>query len=206
MNFEPSQLYHIYNQGNNRQKIFLSDNDYSTFLAYVKVLILPFAEIIAYCFMPNHFHFLIYANEHSCRMVKQGGVLITSLSNGFRKLLSGYCRVFNSKHQRSGSLFRQKTKAKCLTEWEPAKSDCSLQDYCSNCFRYIHNNPLSAGLVKLASDWIWSSYRFYAGIESEGICSMEKAKKFCGIDIKDLIDDREIDERWVKVFEEDTLL
>jgi hypothetical protein len=62
--------------------------------------------------MPNHFHFLVHTNEYSSVLVKQGGLIIDTLTNGMRKLLSGYARVFNSKYERSGSLFRQKTKAK----------------------------------------------------------------------------------------------
>jgi putative transposase len=201
MKFESDQLYHVYNQGNNQQKIFLSDDDYEIFLSYVRILVLPFAEVICYCLMPNHFHFLLYSNENSIQLLKQGGVLITALSNGFRKLLSGYCRIFNKKYRRSGSLFRQKTKSKCLTVWEAGDAQYSVQDYCSNCFRYIHENPVVAGLVKFASDWIWSSYRFYAGLEKESICNMDLAKRHCNYDLTNFFQGHTLDEHWIKIIE-----
>ena len=109
--------------------------------------------------------------------------MIGLLNNGFRKLLSGYCRIFNKRYNRSGSLFRQKTKAKCVTsEWESGTCVYTADEYSYNCFRYIHDNPLSEGLVDLSSDWKWSSYRFYAGIENDDLCNMELAIKFCSYD------------------------
>jgi len=204
MKFEPNELYHVYNQGNNRQKIFLVDEDYNTFLSYVKTLILPFAEIICYCLMPNHFHFLLSVNECCRNMIKQGGVLMNPLSNGFRKLLSGYCRIFNKRYQRSGSLFRQKTKAKCLTdESQISNSTYTSEDYCYNCFRYIHQNPVVAGLVKSVSDWKWSSAKFYLGEDSENFCNMEFAKKFCRYFRNNSNNNEKVDDHWIQILEED---
>src|ERR1035437_3778700 len=60
MNFETGNLYHIYNQGNNRQKIFFSNENYLFFLKKIKLHILPHADIIAWCLMPNHFHLMVY--------------------------------------------------------------------------------------------------------------------------------------------------
>ena len=205
MKFESNELYHVYNQGNNRQKIFFAEDDYNSFLNYVKILILPLAEIIAYCLMPNHFHFLLSAKENCATMVQQGGILMNPLSNGFRKLLSGYCRVFNKRYSRSGSLFRQKTKAKCLTdELEVADTFYTSKDYCYNCFRYIHQNPVVAALVTRVSEWKWSSARFYSGKETESFCNLELARKFCGYDRNDFLKNERMDEHWIKIIEEDS--
>jgi REP element-mobilizing transposase RayT len=76
MNFTPCNLYHVYNQGNNKQLIFSCDEDYLIFLRLVRKTISPHAEIIAYCLMPNHFHLLIYSDERVDKIVKQGGLLI----------------------------------------------------------------------------------------------------------------------------------
>jgi putative transposase len=60
MIFEQGHLYHIYNQGNNQQKIFFTRNNYLFFLNKIKIHIIPFADIISWCLMPNHFHLMIY--------------------------------------------------------------------------------------------------------------------------------------------------
>ena len=183
MKFESHQIYHIYNQGNNRQKIFHSERDYAIFFNYTNKLILPCVELLAYCLMPNHFHFLAYTKEASSILIKQGGLVIYSLTNSIRKLLSGYARIFNTNYNRTGSLFRQKTKAKWVTGGiREDNRKYTIEEYCRNCFHYIHDNPVAAGLVQEPGSWKWSSYNFYAGIKSDELCSIELAKKFCGYD------------------------
>ncbi len=147
MNFSPDNLYHIYNQGNNRQAIFSCDEEYEIFLNLIRENILAHSEIINWCLMPNHFHLMIYTDERVLNINKQGGLEIDVLTNGIRKLLSGYARIYNSRHQQSGSLFRQKTKSKCLSDYN-LKYNSNQNDYYFNCFHYIHQNPLVAGLVK----------------------------------------------------------
>src|SRR6266540_4672310 len=112
MQFLPDNIYHVYNQGNNRQKIFYKENDYLIFLNLYNQLFQNNADTIAWCLMPNHFHFMIYTDERCATRIKQGGIIIDPVTNSIRKLLSGYARVFNKQNNRSGSLFRQKTKAK----------------------------------------------------------------------------------------------
>jgi len=60
MFFEEGNLYHIFNQGNNREKIFFSRDNYIFFLEKIKKYIIPHADIIAWCLMPNHFHLMVY--------------------------------------------------------------------------------------------------------------------------------------------------
>jgi putative transposase len=63
MQFESGNIYHIYNQGNNRQKIFFKRENYFFFLQKLELHVLPYADILAWCLMPNHFHFMIYLKE-----------------------------------------------------------------------------------------------------------------------------------------------
>ena len=183
MKFKPYQLYHLYNQGNNRQTIFGNERDYAIFSGYIKKLIVPATELLAYCLMPNHFHLLAYTTEKSAILVKQGGLVIDSLTNSIRQLLSGYARIFNKNNNRCGSLFRQKTKAKLITEGKRTDDrKYTIEEYCENCFNYIHNNPVAAGLVTHPSKWRWSSYNVYAGTQRNDVCNLELATKFCGYD------------------------
>jgi len=63
MQFEEGYIYHIYNQGNNRQKIFFNRENYLYFLRKINTYILPYGDILAWCLMPNHFHLMVLVNN-----------------------------------------------------------------------------------------------------------------------------------------------
>ena len=60
MNFEKDRIYHVYNQGNNRKKIFLTRSNYQLFHKKMDRFICPYADILAWCLMPNQFHLMIF--------------------------------------------------------------------------------------------------------------------------------------------------
>jgi putative transposase len=176
MKLQSDNIYHIYNQGNNRQKIFFSDEDYLLFLKKYRELISGKCETLCYCLMPNHFHFLIYANEKSVLELKRGAIYIQFLSDGFRRLLSKYAHEINQKNGSIGSLFRQKTQAKLID----GRSESDNYSYMEQCFFYIHQNPVTAGLVEKNTDWQFSSARDYAGMRDGRICNKNFALKLFG--------------------------
>lgn len=149
-------LYHIYNRGNNSQPIFYNENDYQQFVDSSYKYLVPNCQILAWCLMPNHFHFLLEANEKSLEPIIWGGNEMTSLTNGFQLLQSNYAKLINNKINRTGSLFQQKTKAKFLEN----------KNYAMTAFRYIHQNPVKANLVDKLEDWNYSSYNEYCGLPS----------------------------------------
>lgn len=167
MNFREKNLYHIYNQGNNKEPVFLDKKDYLLFVDMTRALIRPNCDLLAYCLMPNHFHFLIRATNRSTEQVQLGSIRINLLSNAFRLLLSLFARDHNLKYMRTGSLFRQKTKAKCL--------DDSDAGYALDCFLYIHQNPVKAGLVDDPEDWPYSSLKSYLHAEPNALCDQDLA-------------------------------
>jgi len=148
MHFEEGHIYHIYNRGNNRQLIFFNNENYRYFLHKVKFEILPLIDILAYCLMPNHFHFLVQVKELEIRseirqttshLAKALEIRQTTsrkanaqgsgqtnvrkanyhpLVRKIANLLSSYTRAVNIQQNRTGSLFQKKTKAKSLTEEE----------------------------------------------------------------------------------------
>ncbi len=71
MILEELKLYHIYNQGNNRQKIFFRQENYLFFLKKIKIHILPHADILAWCLMPNHFHLMVYVHTFESSVNEQ---------------------------------------------------------------------------------------------------------------------------------------
>src|SRR5207253_2319783 len=146
MQFHANQLYHIYNRGNNKQKIFYTRRNYEYFLGKVRTYLIPHCSIISYCLMPNHFHFLIYANANTCLEVKNNSIITRNVfSEGVRMLLSSYAKAINKQENRTGNLFQQKTKSKalCGDEIQPG---LILQSaiYEEDCFHYLHYNPVKA--------------------------------------------------------------
>ncbi len=154
MKFDLNKVYHVYNRGNNKQPIFYNDENYSFFLRKVNILLVPNCEILAYCLMPNHFHFLIYSNEMTTGTNEKGR---NNFSEAVRKLLSQYTRAINNQENRSSSLFQQNTNAREI----PCHDNCATanDDSILNCFLYIHNNPKN--IIHDLSEWRYSSFVEY---------------------------------------------
>jgi putative transposase len=162
MNLDQGNIYHIYNQGNNRQMIFFTRENYLFFLKKIGEHILPFADILAWCLMPNHFHLMVALSDRvTSSQQDQSAIAI---------LLRSYTRAINIQQDRSGSLFRERTKAVWLGSIEAEKlkyqNRCisehrspinQAEEHLQTCFQYIHENPVEAGLVKQVNDWEFSS-------------------------------------------------
>lgn len=189
MNIISNETYHIYNQGNNREIIFIDQYDYTYFLTLFKKFVLPKCKVFAYCLMPNHFHFLIHGTGESDKKIKIGNIELSALSNAFRLLQSNYATYFNSKHGRTGSLFRQKTKAKPMNG--------GIEHYGFIAFHYIHQNPLKAGLVSRMEDWPYSSFREYLAHQNDSLCDHGLCFELIGFDRENFLEEsyRVIDEK-----------
>jgi len=157
---EEETLYHIYNQGNNREKIFFEKRNYLFFLKKVRIHLLPHLELLAYCLMPNHFHFLAYTKSNFDYQ---------KYINDLRTFLSSYTKAINKQEERSGSLFRQNTKSKNISD---ANEEYFYGQYC---LHYIHQNPLRAGLVTDIEEWRFSSYPDYIRIRNGSLCNKKLA-------------------------------
>ena len=122
----PGVMHHIMIRGIERRKIFLDDKDREDFLSRLERL-LPATKTscFAWAFMPNHAHFLF----------RTGSVRISTLMS---RLLTGYAVYFNLRHKRSGKLFQNRYKSIL----------CQEDAYLTELVRYIHLNPIRAGLVK----------------------------------------------------------
>jgi REP element-mobilizing transposase RayT len=165
MEFYQNELYHIYNRGNNRRRIFYNEDNYIYFLKKVRKFILPYCEILSYCLMPNHFHFLIYAVEQTIRNKIIGGQEKNILSEGIRNLLQTYTKGINKQNNSTGSLFQQNTKAKIV----------SSLDYGITCLNYIHQNPIKARLVRKIEDWPYCSFPDFIGKRAGTLCNKKLA-------------------------------
>ena len=88
MNIISEETYHIYNKGNNQETLFLKNENYLQFLMLFRKFVSPYCKVLAYCLMPNHFHFLIHATNKSEKAIRIGNIDLCELSNGFRLLQS----------------------------------------------------------------------------------------------------------------------
>jgi len=190
MNLTPNEFYHVYNRGNNKQRIFFRDENYLFFLNKIRTQLSPVSSVIAYCLMPNHFHLIIMATEQSViERASFGGKPMQEFAYKVGILLSSYSQAINKQNKTTGSLFQQKTKAKILVE----RIDEKQESYLINCLHYIHRNPLKADLVREIKDWPYSSYPDYAGLRNGTLCNKEKFFKLSGISTEDLIHSSLID-------------
>jgi REP element-mobilizing transposase RayT len=121
----PGALHHIMARGIERRKVFRNNADRDDFLERLeRILIETSTPCYAWVLIPNHFHLLL----------RTGAVPIATV---MRRLLSGYAQSFNRRHRRHGHLFQNRYKSIL----------CQEDTYLLELVRYIHLNPLRAGLV-----------------------------------------------------------
>ena len=99
-------------------------------------------SLVAFCLMPNHFHFIL--QQHTD----------VSISELMLSLLGGYSKYFNKKYERVGSLFQDQFKANHIED----------NTQLLHLSAYAHHNPKNANLVSDSADYIYSSYREYLGV------------------------------------------
>lgn len=134
-----SGIYHVVSRGVGQQIIFESDADRRRYLSTLQnVMAKSSGHLLAWCLMDNHVHLLIRQP-------------MDELSTTMRRLNSGYALYFNLVHNRSGHLFQGRFYS------EPIDSD----EYLMTVVRYIHQNPLKAGMAT-SCQYEWSSYKLYA--------------------------------------------
>lgn len=202
MNFEQGHLYHTFNQGNNRQRTFFCRENYLFFLDKIKKHVVPFADILAWCLMPNHFHLMVHVNELELPMGKSNSPSATlsrartinrtqSFQHSIGVMLASYTRAINKQNDSSGSLFRSETKANCLTRsdkitraWFTLHGITQInvgnpeKQYPNICFNYINFNPLKGGLVKKIEVWEFSSYTDIIGFRKGKLVNKKRIEEY----------------------------
>ncbi len=140
----PGGFYHAILRGNDRQDIFYTKGDRAHFLLLLQQGIEKYdCRFHAFCLMTNHIHLLIQVGD------KPLSKIIQNIS--FR-----YTRYLNKKKKRIGHLFQGRYKALLI----------DADTYLLELVRYIHNNPVRAGIVKDALEYPWSSHKCYLGKEN----------------------------------------
>ena len=149
-------FYHIYNRGSEKRKIFLDKSDYRAFTHLMKRCldqelkvnpdgiinthsIADEADLICYCLMPNHFHFLIKQNTKD------------AVTKFLRRVVTSYVMYFNKKYQREDGLFQGKPRGVLIQN----------ESYLLHLSRYIHLNPYEIDPKKPLQDYPYSNYTPY---------------------------------------------
>lgn len=141
--FTKGNYYHIYNRGCNKENIFFDEDNYLFLLDKFKKYKEDFnISVIAYCLMPNHYHFLLRQNADF------------SISGYIQRIFNSYTKAINKKYGRSGTLFGGKFLSILVDK----------ENYLIHLCRYIHRNPVEAKLVKDILDWKYSNYHEWIGI------------------------------------------
>lgn len=131
--------YHVINRGRARQKIFHSEAYYEAFLKTVEEAHQRFGvKILCYCLMGNHYHLLLKTPD-------------ANLGRVMRHINGVYTQRYNRLKKTDGPLFRGRYKAICVEQ----------DSYQLQLSRYIHRNPIEAGIVSELDNYAWSSYPYY---------------------------------------------
>ncbi len=143
MDYSSGNYYHIFNRGVEKRIIFNDDNDYIALLKRIQNYLPEYPiSLIAYCLMPTHYHMLIFTEKDN------------SPGRFIQRLFNSFTQGYNLYHNRSGTLFEGRVKKKLILE----------NKYLFQIVRYIHLNPVHAGLVRNPEDWIYSNYREFIGL------------------------------------------
>jgi putative transposase len=135
----PGAFYHVTSRGNEQKDVFKSQRDREKFLEYLASATARYGAVVhAYCLMSNHYHLLLETPEEN-------------LSQIMRHINGAYTTYFNVKRKRAGHLFQGRYKA-ILVE---------ADEYATELSRYIHLNPVRAGMAVKPEEYKWSSYLSY---------------------------------------------
>ena len=133
--------YHIMTRGNNRHKVFETDDDYLYYLDLINKYKTdhPF-EIFHYCLMPNHTHFLIKTNKAS------------DFPTFMKKLNLAYFFHYRKLYEWIGHFWQDRFKSQAVGK----------DEYFIQCGKYIELNPVRVNIVEKPENYKWSSYNFYS--------------------------------------------
>lgn len=136
---EENSTYHIIQRGNERKSIFASDIDKNKFLDILQKMKEKYNFLIyGYCILDNHVHLIINDNGND-------------ISKLMKSVNISYAFYYNHVYDRCGHLFQDRFRSKLIMK----------DSYLLQVSKYIHNNPVKAGMVKKAEDYGWSSFNIY---------------------------------------------
>jgi putative transposase len=129
-------IYHVLNRGNGKQKVFNNNRDYRDFIDLIKEAKVRYpVKLLAYCLMPNHFHMVLMPLQAQ------------NLSKWMQWLMTSHVRRYHQYHGTNGHVWQGRFKSFVIQE----------DTHLLMVLKYVEGNPVRAGLVRSAEDWLWSS-------------------------------------------------
>lgn len=144
VDFEENCYYHIFNRWFQKQIIFRNKQDYKRFYQYVIKELKSFkgVKLIAYSFLPNHFHFIIKNLETGL-----------NISEFMRKVQGSYATFSKNKYSETGLILKGQ-----FFEWRFKAKLINNENYLEKCLVYVIFNPVKHGIVDKIEDYKYTSY------------------------------------------------
>lgn len=156
--FQQYHYYHLYNRSESGEPVFLESDNYLFFLKRLKKVLPPDLTIVAYCLMPTHYHFCVRPTDEA------------DIAKFISRLLNSYVKAFNKRYKRSGRMFADRFK--------PVHVD--KDEYLLHLCRYIHLNPVKAGLVQKPHYWAFSNFLEFVDKRNGTLVDKEFRNEFWG--------------------------
>jgi REP element-mobilizing transposase RayT len=152
----PGAVYHVICRGNNRQSVYRDDHDRKRYLEKLSLYCNEKeVDLLAYCLLTNHVHLLLETPKGN-------------LSKMMQAFQTSYTVYFNKRHQRSGHVFEQRYKAFLVDK----------DNYLLEVSRYIHLNPVAAGIAEKPRQYRWSSYGEYCKVRGAGVVKCQRLSEY----------------------------
>jgi REP element-mobilizing transposase RayT len=159
----PGQYYHVFNKSVGGEFLFRNNENYRYFMEKYQKYVAPYAETLAWCLMPTHFHFLIKPKDPGNQIYEGFNPLVDlgskslaglaepagfDLSRKFSHLFNCYAQAYNKQNNRCGSLFKNRFKRVLITD----------DNHLRTAIIYIHLNPSHHKIERDFKNWKYSSY------------------------------------------------
>jgi putative transposase len=169
IDFCESGTYHVFNRANNKDKLFLTDDNHRFFLKKYDEYLSPYLETFAWCLIPNHFHLVVrvrtieeitktltHMNPRTLSITERkfgkGEITLSELiEQAFKKFFQSYSQSFNNAYKRKGSLFHKPFK----------RVKIDKESYFTQVIIYVHANAVKHGIISDFTKWKWSSWESY---------------------------------------------
>lgn len=187
--FEENGIYHIYNRTNNKEALFLNDENRLYFLKKYKEFLSPFADTFCWCLLPNHFHLLLKIKSYQTilwfltakpvqeltvtekRFIENKITFSELIEHVFKRFFQSYALSFNKIEDRTGNLFYKPFKR--------IKIDKDSQF--TMAIIYIHANAMKHGLAKDFTAYQWSSWHTITSGQPTALLRKEVIEWFGGL-------------------------
>jgi putative transposase len=136
----PNSFYHVTLRGNRQQPLFFDPHDHHRWQHLLSVAMSKYgARLHLYCWMTNHVHMVLECGD-------------IPIFKTLHWAAGAYARAFNAKYAHVGHLFQDRYGSRLI----------DADEYLLQLIKYIHVNPVKAGMVAAPIEYRWSSYRYYA--------------------------------------------